>query len=165
MSTTFSTRILIRNIKARRLWLCSHTHVEIRRLWRWAGNCLIGSLWLSHYQVSPFLVLWRQTFTTFTIVLFQIMQIGCQTYWQLLSSGHDAACFPGLHPVNGLSFFLLNMRLNVSAALLHSIYLTDSPSMIHLCGWCWLWLIMLMNGSAEGAPSAFHNLFSLCSLS
>lgn len=35
------------------------------------------------------------------------------------------------------------------------------PHHLPLCGWCWLWLIMLMNGSAEGAPSAFHNLSPL----
>lgn len=33
-----------------------------------------------------------------------------------------------------------------------------------LCGCRWLWLIMLMKGSAEGAPSAFHNLSCLFAL-
>lgn len=74
--------------------------------------------------------------------------------------------------VKGIKYSTITFFFHTSFAVLppSEHHFTDSLFPLHhpplppLCGWCWLWLIMLMNGRAEGTPSAFHNLSSLAAL-
>lgn len=91
------------------------------------------------------------------------MVSSCLMRFHLLRSGHSYEQFYLQQPpVVWIGFGLIQNMIFFPSLPFHSVFfLSYHPP---LCGCHWLWLITLMNGSAEGAQSGFHNHFFLSSL-